>query len=322
MITHTFEAEFAMAAAFFALALSIGIAIRRRATDRNRNLGLIRRLGYHGALNRAEGDAISRRARAIKVTTRNEPFPIFRDLLGRTLTQAGLRVSSSLFVLGMLAILMGVAFVVALWLDRIAAVGVGIAAAFIPLAWVRHRSNRRMRAFNAQVPYLLDLLKSALESGHALIRGLQMASTNLPEPIAGEVRIMLEQVQVGMTLPQALESLYERVPEEDIGLLVAAIRVQSTIGSSLAEIIEHVSRSARNRQRLESQIRTLTAQSRASAAIVSALPLIVLGIFTLIRPEYARPLFHHPLGIRMLELAVMLDVTALIIMRRFARVEY
>jgi tight adherence protein B len=69
-------------------------------------------------------------------------------------------------------------------------------------------------------------------------------------------------------------------------------------------------------------MRTLTAQSRACATIVSALPLVVLGIFTLIRPEYARPLFYHPLGIRMLEMAILLDVTALIIMRRIARVEY
>lgn len=322
MITHTFEAEIAMAAAFFALALSLGLALRRRTSERRQNLRLIRRLGYHSGISRGENDALVNSARAVRFATRSEPFPILRDLLGRTLTQAGLRVSSSVFALGMVATFIGIALIASLRLDRIAAVGVGMAAAFIPLAYVRYRSNRRMLAFNAQVPYLLDLLKSALESGHALMRGLQMASTNLPEPIAGEVRIMLDQVQVGMTLPQALESLYERVPEEDIGLLVAAIRVQSSIGSSLAEIIEHVSRSARNRQRLESQIRTLTAQSRASAAIVSALPLIVLGIFTLIRPEYARPLFYHPLGIRMLELAIMLDVTALIIMRRIARVEY
>lgn len=321
MVTHSFEAEIAVAAALFALVLSFGIAFRRQSANRWQNRKLLRRLGYRSPVSHAESEAAARRARALRFTARNEPFPMLHEL-GRILAQAGMRVRASTFAFVMLATFISAALLASIRLDIIAATAVGVAAAFVPLVYVRFVRNRRMRSFNAQVPYLLDLLKSALESGHALLRGLQMASTNLPEPIAGEVRVMLEQVQVGMTLPQALESLYERIPEEDIGFLVAAIRVQSSIGSSLAEIIEHVSQSVRNRQRLESQMRTLTAQSRASAAIVSALPLVVLAVFTLIRPDYARPLFYHPVGIRMLELAIVLDVTAFLIMRRIARVEY
>jgi len=179
-----------------------------------------------------------------------------------------------------------------------------------------------MQALAEQLPYVLDLLKSALESGHSLLRGLQMAARNAPEPIASELRIVVEQVRVGMTLPMALAGMYRRVPMEELAFLVSSVTVQSEIGSSLAEILEHVSQSVRNRQRLRDQIRALTAQSRARAMIVTVLPFIVLAGLSLLRPDYARPLFTNPIGVRLLQTAIVLDVTAFLVMRRLTRVDY
>jgi tight adherence protein B len=151
---------------------------------------------------------------------------------------------------------------------------------------------------------------------------LQMASEHLADPMAGEIRLVLEQVQLGTPLPPALENMYRRIPEEDLGFLVVAVKIQSTVGSSLAEILQHVNESVRNRQRLKAQIQTLTAQARMSAMIVSGLPAVVLLAFTFIRPGYAGPLFYDPTGIKMLETAIFLDVLALVLMRRIARVRY
>lgn len=210
----------------------------------------------------------------------------------------------------------------AAWLHWMIALLCAAGVATLPLYYLRIRANRRMATFNQQLPYVLDLLKSALESGHTLLRALQMATENLPDPVAGELRKVVEQVQVGMSLSTALDHMYRRIPQEDVGFIAVSVRIQSVVGSSLAEIIEHASQSVRNRQRLHDQIRTLTAQSRASAFIVTILPFVILGIFTLVRPGYAGPLFHDPSGIKLLEAAIVFDGLAFLAMRRIANIEY
>lgn len=199
---------------------------------------------------------------------------------------------------------------------------VGVGAAAMPLLYLRRRRRQWLKLLGEQLPYLIDLLKSALESGHTMLRALQMAGQNLPEPVSSELRLIVEQVQLGMTLPLALEAMYQRAPVEELGFLVAAVRVQTDVGNSLAEVFEHVSEGMRNRQRAEHQLRALTAQSRASAIIVTLLPFIVLAAFSLINPAYARPLFHNEYGIKMLETAIVLDTIAYFVMRRIARVNF
>ncbi len=199
-------------------------------------------------------------------------------------------------------------------------IGVGVAA--MPLLYLRRKRRQWLKLLGEQLPYLIDLLRSALESGHTMLRALQMAGQNLPEPISGELRLIIEQVQLGMTLPLALEAMYQRAPVEELGFLVAAVRVQTDVGNSLAEVFEHVSEGMRNRQRAEHQLRALTAQSRASAVIVTLLPFIVLAAFSVINPAYSRPLFHNEYGIKMLETAIVLDTIAYFVMRRIARVNF
>jgi tight adherence protein B len=213
-------------------------------------------------------------------------------------------------------------FVSGHWLNVPGALLCGVAAATAPVLYARRRCTQRLKLLGEQLPYLIDLLRSALESGHTMLRALQMAGQNLPEPVSGELRLIVEQVQLGMTLPLALEAMYERAPVEELGFLVAAVRVQTDVGNSLAEIFQHVAEGMRNRQRAEHQLRALTAQSRASAVIVSLLPFIVLAAFSLINPDYSRPLFHNEYGQKMLETAIVLDIIAFFVMRRIARVHY
>ena len=208
------------------------------------------------------------------------------------------------------------------WLGPPAALLFGVAAAAMPLLYLRRRRRQWLKLLGEQLPYLVDLLKSALESGHTMLRALQMAGQNLPEPLSSELRLIIEQVQLGMALPLALEAMYQRAPVEELGFLVAAVRVQTDVGNSLAEVLLHVSEGMRNRQRAEHQLRALTAQSRASAIIVTLLPFIVLAAFSLINPAYSRPLFHNKYGIKMLETAIVLDTIAYFVMRRMARVNF
>src|SRR5262249_30188324 len=118
-----------------------------------------------------------------------------------------------------------------------------------------------------------------------------------------------------------LDSMFKRAPEESLGFLVAEVRVQAEVGSSISEILDRVTDSIRDRQRLQQELRTLTAQSRMSGLIVAAMPFLLLGFFTLVRPTYTYPLFHDPLGIKMLEAAIVLDGVALLVIRRMVQVD-
>jgi tight adherence protein B len=112
------------------------------------------------------------------------------------------------------------------------------------------------------------------------------------------------------------------VPEEDLRLLVVAVKVQTQVGSSLASIVGRLSEIVRTRQRLRLQIRALTSQSRIGGYIVGALPAVVLSIFSLIQPSYAEVLFTDPTGIKLLKVAIVLDVCAFGAINKLVKVKY
>jgi tight adherence protein B len=290
----------------------------RHSAEVSQNREVFRRLvGIPGPAGGVEG-----RSQLAKPGLRSYGTPGARGRFEEAISRAGLNISARLYVLIMLVLFAAGAGLAATWFGPIMVLAVGSAAGSLPLLYLKFRRGQRLKAFNRQLPYVLDLLRSALESGHTLLRGLQMSSENLADPMSSEIRLVLEQVQLGTALPPALENMYRRIPEEDLGFLVVAVKIQSAVGSSLAEILEHVTASVRNRQRLKDQIQTLTAQSRMSAMIVSGLPALILLAFSFIRPGYAGPLFYDPLGVKLLETAIFLDVLALVIMRRIAQVKY
>jgi tight adherence protein B len=252
------------------------------------------------------------------------PVAIISDLvryLDRWLAQAGLKIPATQFLA--LAGLMGAGAtaLAELWIARTVAVFCGVAVAALPVAYVFIERKRRLAKFSQQLPYVLDFLRSTLSAGHTLLRGVQMATENSPEPIATELGLVVDQIRLGTSLADALDNMFKRAPEESLGFLVAAVRVQSDVGSSISEILDRVTDTIRDRQRLQQEIKTLTAQTRMSGMIVAALPFAMLGIFTLIRPSYTRPLFYDPLGIRMLEAAVVLDAVAMLVMRHMMQVD-
>jgi tight adherence protein B len=198
----------------------------------------------------------------------------------------------------------------------------GIVVGAVPLLYIQFRKKRRLKAFANQLPFALDLIKSSLEAGHSLQRALQVLVSEFADPLGSEFRTVLEQNRIGLPLPRALEDMLKRVPEDDLRLLVVAVRVQTEVGSSLAQIVGRLSEIVRIRQRLRMQIRALTAQSRLGGMVVACLPIVVLGIFSLIQPGYTNQLFHDPTGQKILKYAIGSDLLALITIRRLLRVNY
>jgi len=202
------------------------------------------------------------------------------------------------------------------------AIVTGAVTGALPLFYIQFMKKRRLKAFAAQLPFALDLIKSSLEAGHSLQRAMQVLVSEFADPLGSEFRTVLEQNRIGLPLPRALEDMLKRVPEDDLRLLVVAVRVQTEVGSSLAQIVGRLSEIVRIRQRLRMQIRALTAQSRLGGMVVGILPIVVLTIFSLIQPGYTDKLFRDPTGQKILKFAIGSDLLALITIRRLLRVNY
>ncbi len=210
----------------------------------------------------------------------------------------------------------------AIWGRVLISIGIGGAMASLPIIYIRVRRQRRLKAFAKQLPYALDLIKSSLEAGHTLLRGLQVVVSEFSEPISIEFRSAIEQSRLGLPLPRALEEMLKRVPQDDLRLLVVAVRVQSEVGSSLAIILGRLSEIVRTRQRLQQQIKALTAQSKMSGILVGFLPIVMLAAFSVIQPSYTNTLFFDPTGQKILEVAAVLDAMAFLSIRKLLKVKY
>ncbi len=311
------------AAVFVLLLIGLFLALHSRTAGPDSNEDLLRRMTP------AMGDdaadlSVTRQSRVkqgglLTVLYRTHPG----QRLEEDILQAGLYISLAEVMLTMaLLFLCGEAVGYLLFASGLLSIGLAAGLAIMPLLYIRIRKKRRLKEFGQQLPFALDLMKSSLEAGHSLGRGLQVVVQEFNEPLGPEFRTILEQSRVGVPLPRALEELLKRMPDQDLSLLVIAVKVQAQVGSSLATIIGRLGEIVRTRQRLRLQILTLTAQSRMSGFLVGLLPVFMMVIFRLMRPDYIDLLFHDPTGLKILEAAIGLDLIALLTIRRLLRIDY
>ena len=247
--------------------------------------------------------------------------PILR--LEQQMWQAGMYqgAQQALLLMGALA-MAGAGFGILISGDKLIALGTAMAFRLAPLLYIRFRRNRRLKAFLLELPFALDLLKSTLEAGHTLQRGMQVVEEEFADPLGGEFRTVVEQTRLGVPVTEALVDMLRRVPVDDLRLFVVAVKVQTEVGSSLAQIIARLSEIVRTRQRLFAQIRALTAQSRMSGMVVGVLPLVVLAMFSIVQPTYTQMLFFDPTGKLILKTAMGLDLGSFLLIRRIPRVSF
>jgi tight adherence protein B len=243
--------------------------------------------------------------------------------LEESLWQAGIyRRVSDIVLVTLLLFGAGAMIGAAMWQDVLFAMALGLSFAMLPVLYVRIKRTRRLRKFVIQLPFALDLMKSSLEAGHSLLRGLQVVVGEFQDPLATEFRSVIEQTRLGLPLPRAMEEMLKRVPDDDLRLLIVAIRVQSEVGSSLAAIIERLAEIVRIRHRIGQQVRALTAQARMSGWVVAALPVVILAAFSIIQPSYTHTLFYEPGGQMLLKIAATLDFLAFLTIRKLLKVKY
>jgi tight adherence protein B len=197
----------------------------------------------------------------------------------------------------------------------------GVVCASIPLLHVWWRRKKRFDAFLEQLPDALDLVSRALSAGHAFSEALNMVSMEMPDPIATEFRKAYEEQNLGLSVKLALENLTQRIPLLDLKMCVTAVLIQRETGGNLAEVLEKVAYTIRERFRILGDLKTLTTSSRLSAWLLCALPIFVALAVTVLNPEYMSVLWKDPRGHYLIAAALFMQITGMLIVRKILRIQ-
>ncbi|HEY43709.1 MAG TPA: secretion system protein [Anaerolineae bacterium] len=204
------------------------------------------------------------------------------------------------------------------------AVVAAIVGAFVPNIYVKMAQRTRLKQFDNQLTDMLNLVVNGLRAGFSTLQAMEAVSRELPKPISVEFHRVVQEMQLGLQMEEALDHLMRRISSDDLDLVVTAINVQREVGGNLAEILDVISYTIRERVRLKGQISALTAQGRATAWVIAALPIVlVLLLFTLNR-EYIMTLFlpeNRACGIPIIILAALLIVTGFIAVQKIVAID-
>jgi tight adherence protein B len=162
---------------------------------------------------------------------------------------------------------------------------------FAPRWFVSSRQGARLHAFNDQLGDALNLMVNGLRSGYSVMQAMEAVSREMPPPIAAEFSRIVQEVQIGLPLDQAMANMMRRIKSDDLDLVVTAINVQREVGGNLAEILDVISFTIRERVRIKGEIRTLTAQGRYSGYVISLLPIGLALVLFCVNKPYVERLF-------------------------------
>jgi tight adherence protein B len=174
------------------------------------------------------------------------------------------------------------------WLPTVLA---GVIGTLIPYMILRSRMTKRVRAFNNQLPNVLMQLSGSMRAGYGLLQAIDFVAHEAPAPAGREFAIVVRDVKLGRSAMAALEDLNDRVESDDLRLVITAMRIQAETGGNLAEILDTVSETIRERVRIKGELHALTSQQRMAGYVLAGLPIIVFFILMLLNPAYESRLF-------------------------------
>jgi tight adherence protein B len=196
-----------------------------------------------------------------------------------------------------------------------------LVAAALPILHVAWKRKQRLHTFNSQLPDTLDLLSRSLAVGHAFSEALNQVASEMPDPIAKEFRITFEEQKLGLSIKMALNRLTERVPLLDLRLCVTAMHIQRETGGNLAEILEKVSQTIRERYRIMEDFRTMTTASRLSGWILCGLPFLIVFMLTVFNPDYMGVLIHDQRGHYVIAFALVWQIFGMLLIKKFLSIK-
>ncbi|MBK9710499.1 MAG: type II secretion system F family protein [Kouleothrix sp.] len=216
----------------------------------------------------------------------------FADRMERDLAQANLPLTVPEYLLLQFGVALLLTIIAILVWRSVLMIPPALALGYIlPALWLRGRRKQRNRDFGDQLAETLSLIATSMRGGFSLIQSLANVSKDSQEPTKSELRRVIQEVQIGLSVPQALDNLVVRMESEDLDLVVTAIKIHARVGGNLTHILENISSTIRERAKLRREVRVITSMQRISSYVIGFLPVgLALVIFT-INPTYMLGLF-------------------------------
>jgi tight adherence protein B len=190
-----------------------------------------------------------------------------------------------------------------------------------PRFWIKKKTRERMKKFNDGLEDMIMTVIGSLRAGFSFAQALKTVVDESEAPIKDEIELLLKEMQYGTSMEEALEHLKERVPSEDLDLLVQAVLIQRQVGGNLAIVLETIVHTIRDRNKIQRQIKTLTAQGRISGWVIGLLPFGLSVALYLIEPSYIGTLFTHQIGLMLVGSAAVSMIIGLFLIRKMTTIE-
>jgi tight adherence protein B len=191
-----------------------------------------------------------------------------------------------------------------------------VIAVIMPIIVLKARQEKRRLAFDAQIVDALTMISSSIRSGFSFLRAMQLVAQEMPSPISEEFQRAIDEMNVGRSTEDALRALVCRVRSSDFDLVVTAVVIQLQVGGNLAEILDTISSTVRERMRITGETKALTAESKLSGIVLVLLPIGVGLLMSVVNPDYIATLVHDNLGRHMIIGAVLMQIIGALIIRR------
>lgn len=216
--------------------------------------------------------------------------------VARDLARANLKLKVSEYYYLRIGSALGLGAVLGLLRDPLSGVIGVIVGYFLPRIYVGRRIGGRLGAFNKQLPDTITLLSNSLRAGSSFLQSIELVSRETPAPMGEEMGRVVREVNLGLGMEEALHNTVRRIKSEDLDLMVTAISIQQQVGGNLAEILDTIAFTIRERVRIKGEVNTLTAQGRYSGYLVAFLPIAIAFMINLISPSFMEPLFKQTIG--------------------------
>ncbi len=198
---------------------------------------------------------------------------------------------------------------------------IGLLCLPLPLMIVRFFKRRRDRKFNVQLVDALFGMGNALRAGFSLPLAFEMIAREMENPMGQEMRLVVQEMRVGVSMEDALRHLAARMPSQDLDLLITAILISREVGGNLTEVFDNIADTIRDRLRLQGKIRALTAQGKLQGVVVSLLPLAIAFGLNALNPVFFRPMYTTTLGGVFLGAIVTMEVLGALLIRKIVAIK-
>lgn len=197
----------------------------------------------------------------------------------------------------------------------------GIVGWLLPHLVVRRKIKKRIKQLNDQLNDAIVLMSNSLKAGYSFFQAVDTVVKEMDGAISDEFSQLQKEVNIGLSTEKAFENLVKRIPSDDLELLITAVLIQRQVGGNLAEILDSISSTIRDRIKIKGEIKTLTAQGRMSGLIIALLPPVLGFIIYLINPAHMSLLFTNPVGIGIIVFSVIMELIGILFIKKIVNIE-